>query len=75
MRGTIYLTMTDRGEVELMTDDPAVMAKARQDHSSAAENRTFVYRDGEDEGTVTGRVTWLNEEPTFRFAVMPDEAE
>lgn len=75
MPGTIFLTMTDRGEVELMTDNPAVMGKARQDHAAGADNRTFVYRDGEDEGTVTGRVTWLNEEPNFRFAVLPDEAE
>lgn len=40
-----------------------------------AEARSFVYQLESGETTVTGKVTWLNEEPTFRFAVMPEDAD
>lgn len=70
---TTLLTITDQGEIELMTDDTAVMHKVRQAHTSKAVT-SFVYSAGAAEEIINGRVTWLNEEPRFRFAVLAEEA-
>ena len=71
---TVFMTLTDRGEVELMTRNFAVMAQARAARE-AGKPENFTYSTGEGERTVQGCVTWLNETPRFRFAVLPRNAE
>lgn len=70
---TSLLTVTDQGEIELITDDQAVIHKARQARANQAVT-SFVYSTGEEEEIINGRITWMSEDPRFRFAVLAEEA-
>ena len=64
--------ITENGELLLVTDDPSVRHKA---DSAGDESKVFVYKTGETEETVHGRViSLLNDTMPFRFTVLPDEA-
>ena len=61
------------GDVELASEDDAVIHKARQACGKADAVKSFVFWDGREERTVTGTVCAIHEGKFFRFSVRPNE--